>query len=116
MAERVSPITLTDEETGKKYTLEFSKESVSFAERKGFVIHDVGDYPMTKVPDLFYYAFHMHHKEVARSQTDKILLEDLGGLTQGQIERLIELYDAPIQALVKDEEESGKNSKMTVEM
>ena len=34
--ENVKPIRLTDTETGEKYTLEFSRESVKFAEQRGF--------------------------------------------------------------------------------
>ena len=116
MADRVNPIVITHKETGDKYTLEFSRETVKFAESRGFAVNEVGDYPMTKLPELFYYSFRMHHKNMARSQTDAIMFDDLKGLYPEFIERLVQLYAAPMQALVKDEEDSGKNSKMTVEM
>ena len=35
---------------------------------------------------------------------------------QAQMERLVFLYHAPMVALLKDEEDDGKNLKMTVEM
>ena len=46
----VKPIFVTDTETGMEYTLEFNRESVAFAERRGFEINDVARFPMTKAP------------------------------------------------------------------
>lgn len=112
--ERVNPIVLRNEETGDAYTLEFNRESVRFAEARGFNIDDVSRYPMTKVPELFYYAFRMHHKNVSREKTDRILFEDLGGLPDGMAERLGALYAVPFEALTSGEE-NRKNSRMTVE-
>ena len=114
--EKVKPIRLTDTETGEKYTLEFSRESVKFAEQRGFKYSEVGDFPQTNVPALFYYAFRKNHKSVARDKTDKILNE-LGGLTSEEISRLIALYLQPLEDLIiTDEEGRTKNSRMTVEM
>lgn len=111
----VKPIIITDEEKNIEYTLEFNRESVKFAESRGFKFDEVADFPMTKVPELFFYAFRMHHKNIARNQTDKILFEDLGGIPNGMIERLAELYQAPFEALtVLEEGEETKNPKMTV--
>ena len=112
--EKVKPIILTDNETGDEYTLEFSRESIRFAEQRGFDIDDVGKYPMTKLPELFFYAFRMHHKNVSREKTDMILFDDRKGMPKGMAERLGALYAAPFEALSNDGE--GKNSKMTVEM
>lgn len=44
--ERVKPIILRMED-GTEYTLEFSRETVRFAEGRGFVIDDVAKFPMT---------------------------------------------------------------------
>jgi hypothetical protein len=115
--EQVKPIIIHDEEAGMDYTLEFNRESVRFAEARGFDIDDVGKYPMTKLPELFYYAFRMHHKNISREKTDRILFDDLGGLPKGAAERLGALYAAPFEALSnKDSDGKGKNSKMTVEL
>ena len=114
--EIVKPIILTDTETKEKFTLEFNRESVYFAEGRGFNIDDVARIPMTKIHELFYYAFRMHHKNVSRQKTDKILDEDLGGigaLPEGFIERLYMLYSAPFDSMVED---NGKNSKVQIEM
>lgn len=117
--ENVKPMIITTEdEKGKKisYTLEFNKESVKFAEDRGFQLADVTRFPMTKVPELFFYAFRMHHPKVAKANTDAIIFgEDgwggLGGIPDGVVERLIELYDAPFGAMV-----DSKNSKVAVEL
>lgn len=110
----MKPIILKNKDT--EYTLEFNRESVKFAEMRGFKFEEVTDFPMSKIPELFYYAFRMHHKNVARDKTDKIL-DELGGLPEGFIERLVELYTAPFDFLtVVEEGEERKNSKWAVEM
>ena len=113
--EQIKPVVLHDNENGVDYTLEFDRETVKFAEARGFKIEDVGDYSMTKIPELFFYAFRMHHKNVSREKTDRILFDDLGGLPSGLLERLVQLYNAPYEALIAAREDAGKNSKMTVE-
>lgn len=99
--ETVKPLILRDTETGEKYTLEFSRDSVKWAENRGFKYADVSDYPMTGVYDLFFYAFRMHHPGIARSQTDKII-DDWGGIEgipDGVLERLGQLYTAAFSTL-----------------
>lgn len=113
--EEVRPITLHDEDTQTDYILEFNRETVRFAEQRGFDIDDVGRFPMTKLPELFYYAFRMHHKNISREKTDRILFEDLGGMPSGMAERLGALYAAPFEALTNKDGEKAKNSRMTVE-
>lgn len=110
----VKPIIIKSKDT--EYTLEFNRESVKFAESRGFMFEDVSNFPMSKIPELFFYAFRMHHKNVAREKTDKLLFEELGGLPQGAIERLVELYCAPFESLTIEEGAEPKNSKWTVEM
>lgn len=115
--EKVEPIRLTDTETGETYVLEFSRESVKWAESRKFAIGELTDYVNTNVPDLFYYAFRKNHKNIARDKTDKILFEDLKGLSPKEIERLIQLYSQPMNALIRAEDDGErKNSKITVEL
>ena len=115
--EQVKPIIIHDAENEIDYTLEFNRESIRFAEARGFDIEDVGKYPMTKIPELFFYAFRMHHKNVSREKTDRILFEELGGLPEGVAERLGALYTAPFEAL-NGGNKDGKtgNPRMTVEL
>lgn len=110
--EEIRPIVLKDNDTGMEYTLEFNRDSVKFAEARGFSIDKVSDQPMTFIPDLFYYAFRMHHKNISREKTDRILFEDLGGVPDGMLERLGQLWAIPYEALTQDE--NRKNAKMTV--
>lgn len=98
-----NPIILTDNETGKQYTLEFDKDSVKFAESRGFDISDVPKYPMTKLSELFYYAFRKNHRNVSRERTDK-LLEGIGPLPENFLERLLTLYSAPFAAFNGEED------------
>ena len=115
--ERIKPIKITDNESGKVYELDFCRESVKFAEARGFKPEEVADYPVTKFPEFFFYAFRMHHKEVARSQTDK-LFERLGGFSPNFLERLMLLYEQARTAnlVVETDEEVGKNGNLGVEL
>lgn len=113
---QIKPIILTDSDSGEQYTLEFNRESVKFAEARGFTWDDVAKFPMTKLPEIFFYAFRMHHPNVARANTDK-MLELLGGMTTAILNRLKELYDATFLTLINtDENEKPKNAKLTVDL
>lgn len=114
--EVVKPIILTDTDTNEKYILEFNRESVKFAEARGFSIDDVSNFPMTKSIDLFWFAFRMHHKSISKEKAERMLFDDLGGMPTGMLERLIQLYQAPFETLIDDkEDDEPKNSKMLVE-
>lgn len=116
MNERIMPAFVTDNETETKYELDFSHESVAWAERRGFKIADVGDFPATMVPDLFYYAFRMHHRSLPREKVDK-LREKWGGVPEKLLGRLIELYvQAQTTYSVQTDEDAEKNSSVTLEL
>lgn len=101
----VKPMKITDTSTGDVYTLEFDKESVRFAESRGFDIDDVAKYPLTKVEELFWYAFRKHHKRVDLIKARK-LLEGIGPLPEDFTERLMFLYAKPFEAFTESEEKS----------
>ena len=111
MMQNVKPIVVTDDETGIEYTLEFNRESVRFAEARGFKINDVADYPMSKIPELWFYAFRANHKNVSRAKTDA-LLDGLGGIPDGLLERLGELYAVPFTSLTDGQ--TDENPRVTV--
>lgn len=50
---KVLPMKITDPDTGEVYVLEFSRESVRFAEQRGFKISELLDFPQTNIPNLF---------------------------------------------------------------
>lgn len=114
----LKPIILTDKETNKTYTLQFNRDAIRYAEMNGFSVKDieqVEDCPMTVVPKLFYYAFHMNHKEMTQQETDEILFDKLGGLNEKLIARLVELFAEPYATLMS-KEGYEKNAKMTVHL
>jgi len=113
--ERVNPIVLRFDDRNETYTLEFDRDAIRFAEGRGFDIDDVGKQPMTKLPELFWYAFRMHHKSVSKEKAERILFDDLGGMPKGMAERLGELYAQPHRAL-QNETDKPKNPNLTVEM
>ena len=113
--EKIKPIIIRDEDTNSEYTLEFNRESVKWAESRGFCLDDVARYPMTKLPEFFYYAFRMHHKNISRNQTDAILGK-MNGIPNGLIDRLGELYMQPFTVFeVLEEGEERKNSPIAIE-
>lgn len=115
--ERINPLRITDNDTGNTYELDFSRESVAFAEGREFRLEDVTDFPVTKIPALWYYAFRKNHKNVARSQTDA-LLDKIGGLTDAMLERLLLLYNqaALSNNILQTKEDLEKNARVTVEL
>ena len=112
----VKPITLRDSKNGDVFVLEFNRSSVKFAESRGFNIQQLSEsgLSMTLIEELFFYAFRMHFPEKSKADTDKILYEKLGGMPEGMLERLVELYALPLNALVQTED-SAKNASMTAE-
>lgn len=107
---RPNPITLTDNESGRVYILEFNRDSVRWAERQGFDITELTKFPMTNIPRLFFFAFRMHHKGITQDQTDA-MLDELGA-TRKLLERLVQLYSAPMDSLV--DEDTAKNGRYSV--
>lgn len=111
--EKVNPIKLTMED-GTEYTLEFSRKSIELAERDGFKIEELGDYMMTRVPQLFYFAFKMHHPMMTKIQTDEILFKKLNGMSEEMLTRLGELYAQGYESLINSD--TSKNSTVTITM
>lgn len=117
--ERVKPIRVTVNRLQKTFTLEFNRASVKFVESREFDVSAVPKFPATMLPELFYYAFRMHHREMSREQTNRILEEDLRGLPTKAIARLVDLYNqARYENVVRldDEEDGEKNAGATLEM
>lgn len=116
MDEKIMPAYVTDNDTGVKYELDFSRESIRFAENRGFELENVGKFPVTGISDLFYYSFRMHHRGVARDKTDK-LMEKWGGIPERLLERLIQLYQqAQTANNVQTNEDEAKNAAVTLEL
>ena len=112
MAE-IKPIKLQYED-GIEYVLEFNASTVKEAERAGFNIGEIVNKPMTLVPLLFFFSFKMHHPTISMKKTDKILYEDLGGLSEALQERLVELYLAPMEELGGTDQPKNPNMRVVL--
>lgn len=119
--ERINPMILTDGETGDQYVLDFSRESVAYAERLKFDVDDLLKFPNTEIPKLFYFAFRKNHRFVPREKTDKILAE-MDGLNDKELTKLVSLFQqAQLSNVIRtdgdDEDgESKKNKRFQVEL
>lgn len=115
--ERINPVLIKDPETGEeKYKLEFSRKTIKNAERNGFKLNDVLDYPMGKTVELFYWSLQMHHKGMTMDKAE-VLFDEIGGMAQeGLIKRLFELYNEPFRALQGDEDTEKNGKKYVVDM
>ena len=108
-------VTITDKETNKTYKLEFDRKAVKHAESKGFKWQDAanGEKPVTSTSDLFFYAFHKNHPEMTQEETDTILFDKMGGVPEGLLADLIDMYTLPMRSLILQDAER-KNSPITV--
>lgn len=102
----IKPITITDK--NNVYVLEFSRESVVFAEQRGWEWDDALRYPATKLKELFFFAMRMHHPKMAKANTDE-LYDKMGGITPAMVSRLKDLYELCLTSLIRDDEEAPKN-------
>nr|DAL02059.1 MAG TPA: protein of unknown function (DUF5055) [Caudoviricetes sp.]DAT94862.1 MAG TPA: protein of unknown function (DUF5055) [Caudoviricetes sp.] len=91
----------------KEYTLEYTRKSIELMERRGFKISDIQDKPVTTLPALFAGAFLAHHKFVKPEVINEIFTK----LTNKDelINKLAEMYNEPIIAMLGDTEDSEGN-------
>ena len=119
--EKVKPIVLENKENGKRYTLEFTRTTVKMAENAGFTLDAITSGKLVSgYSNLFFFAFMAHHRYMKQEETDRILFDELGGMTEALSTRLIELFAVPYNALVAQEGEDGedgeKNGAWSVEL
>lgn len=92
---------------GTRYTLEFNRNAIRKMERNGFIAENIQNQPMTILPELFAGAFIMHHPYIKRERIDKIF--DKMTNRMKLIERLSEMYNEPILAMMDEPEEDAGN-------
>lgn len=111
-SKRIDPVIIRDTETDEVlYTLDFNREVVAGAERRGFRLDSIGEFPLVSCQELFYWSTRMHHKGMRRDETDKLFVS-LGGIeADGLIKRLLELYN---QAITTTEAE--RNPKLALQL
>lgn len=99
-----------------QFVLDFNRDAVTQADNNGFQPDEISAYPMSKIPEFFYYATRMHHRSMSRTQTDK-LLKAIGGMTAKILKQLVALYYQAIEDnnVMQDDEAYEKNG-VTVEL
>ena len=102
---KVKPITFEYE--GTKYTLEFNRNTIRTMENQGFRADEMGSRPMTMLPQLFAGAFQMHHRFLKRDVIEEIYSHM--GNKEALMEKLAELYNAPMEALLSEPEDDKGN-------
>lgn len=102
---------ITIEHNEKKYVLEYTKDTVRLIERRGFVIDDVTNAPMTNIPLLVAGAFLANHKYLSQAVIDDIY--DSIPEQSDFISKLIEMYNEPIMEMmgINEGADKGKKSK-----
>lgn len=99
--------TLTIDYKGEKFTLEYTRRSVKTMEDGGFVAGKVKDYPMMLL-DLFAGAFLANHNRVKRQKIEQIY--DSLPNKEALLEKLVEMYNEPLAALMEDPEDDVGNA------
>lgn len=115
--DHINPARIIDDQNGRTYELDFSRESIVFAERNHFKLEDALEYPVTGMRDLFFYSFRKNHRNVARDKTDKLIERWGGGIPEALVKRLIQLYQqAQASNAIMVDEDAEKNSGLTLEL
>lgn len=114
--EEVKPVIIRNSKNNDIYVLEFNRFTVEFAEQRGFDVNELlsGKIMTYRLRELFFYAFRMHHPKITKAETDK-LIDEMGGLPDAMIERLLELYMVTASSIIQTED-SAKNSTLTIEL
>lgn len=96
---------------GKEYTLEYTRRTIAEMEKKGFVVSEIDNKPMTLLPAMFAGAFLAHHRFVKEDVINDIYSK----LTKKEdlIGKLAEMYNEPIMALVEEPDEDMGNVNWT---
>lgn len=94
-----------------EYCLEYTRKSVEQMERKGFKVSDIMEKPITTLPTLFAGAFLAHHRNIKPEVIDEIFSKMKG--KDNLIEKLAEMYNEPIMALIDEPEEAEGNLEWT---
>lgn len=91
---------------GKKYTLEYTRETVKQMERDGFRSSDVIDKPMNSLPRLFAGAFKAHHKYGTKPETINKIFNSFTN-KDALFEKLAEMYNYPMEEMLDEPDEGN---------
>lgn len=105
MANKV--ITLTHKE--KAYQLEYTKDAVAIAEKRGFNINEAMTYPNINIPILVEGAFYEHHRWL-KADIIREIYDDIPDKPEF-IGKLLEMYNEPLTELLGLNEDANKGKK-----
>lgn len=97
---------------GRDYTLGYTRKTVKQMSQAGFNIEDVTAKPLIGVPQLFAGAFLQYHRGIRQELTDAIW-EELTN-KENLLLALIEMYQEPIDSLLEEPKDDGKNATWEV--
>lgn len=96
------------EYNGKRYCLEYTRESVKQMEAAGFSANDIGDKPATRIEQLWAGAFLANHRKVSGN-----VIQELYGKMKDKdalLKKLAEMYNATLSYLLPDEDEDSEGN------
>lgn len=91
---------------GKPYTLEFNARTVKEVQNSGFKKEEISDKSLIMLPLLWHGAFLMHHRFEKPEVIEDIFL--LMGDKMSLYEKLVQMYEEPIEALIDEPDDSVK--------
>jgi len=114
MAERIQEIRLKDKKYNKEYILDFSLDTIAYLQGVGFDWSEIESKSAIMIPLLWFGAFRRYQPKVSKKETDD-MLEEIGGMSAAVIQRLRQLWEQALDALVADGDElKNENWEMTL--
>lgn len=92
----------------KKYTLEYTKETVAALEARGYKPEDIGNKPMSNLIPLYECAFLAHHPTITSKVTDEVYTH-IPHKTEF-LKKLAEMVNEQYKFLSDEPEESEGNA------
>lgn len=93
---------------GRDYCLEFTKRTVQEMDRMGFVAKNWEDHPGTVLPQLWSGAFLANNRKTTEATKEEIYANIVD--KEGLIEKLIEMYNEPLDKLLEEPPEDAEGN------
>lgn len=97
------------EYNGKRYCLEYTRETVKQMESAGFNINQIGDMPATRIEQLWEGAFLAHHRRVIGDGIAMEIYKEIDD-KKALLKKLAEMYNATLSYLLPDEDDEEGNA------
>lgn len=94
---------------GAEYNLEFTRKTVEAMEEAGFKLRELRDKPVSTLPTLFKGAFLAHCSYLKDDVLEKIYKTIRN--KKDFMEKLIEMYQDPVETMFDEPEPSEKNAQ-----